>query len=540
MLPRTAARLASFSILALFLFLGGARAAQDASPAHSANRDYSAQRPRPGDWNIITVLTDDHGLWAMGAYGNREIVTPTMDRIAEQGARFTNAFAVSGVCTPSRVALLTGLFPTQVGMTDVPGRRDPDEGLPLGVPTWSKRLQEHGYRVGLIGKWHLGRTREHYPTHYGIDYFFGFVRGGNRPMDPVLTRDGAPQVFPGPTADILTAEAIRFIEDNQSRPFALMLHYRAPHAPHLPVPDADLAPFKDLDPTVPIVSADRGLDDDQEPASPEAIALHIKFMKEKMRAYYAAVHSVDRNLDQLLRRLDELDLGRKTVILFTSDQGYMFGHRGLKGKGAAQPIRNHTLAEDVFLLNLFDHTVRVPLLVRWPGVVKPGTVIDQLVSHVDIYHSILGMLGIPQTRDSRQQGMDFSPLLRGEATSWRDAVFAEYTPDQIGQMGFLRMIRTERWKLVRTYLNPGGNQLFDLTKDPEEMNNLYYLNFEHIPMAQDRGQTSRRVHPFNNVLENLQARLTSWQKSISDPALELDSLFQQARKKTRNSWAAGR
>ncbi len=540
MLRRTAGCLTNFPILALFLFLGGAGAAQDAGSSHPADPSRSTQRSRPGDWNIITVLTDDQALWAVGAYGNKEIVTPTMDRLAEQGARFTNAFAVSGVCTPSRVAILTGLYPTQVGMTDVPARRDPDEGLPLGVPTWSKALQEHGYTVGLIGKWHLGRTREHYPTHYGIDYFFGFLRGVNQPMDPVLTRDGVPQVFPGPTPDILTSDAIRFIENNRARPFALMLHYRAPHAPHLPVPDADLVPFKDLNPTVPIVSPDRVPDDDQEPASPEAIALHIKLLKEKMRAYYAAVHSVDRNLDRLLRRLDELDLSRKTIILFTSDQGYLFGHRGLKGKGAAQPIHNHTLADDVFLINLFDHSVRVPLLVRWPGVVKPGTVVNQLVSHIDLYPSILSMLGIDDTRGPGQQGMDFSALLRGKNESWRDAVFAEYTPDQIGQMGFLRMVRTERWKLVRTYLNPGGNQLFDLTQDPEEMHNLYYLNFEHIPVTQDRGQASRRPHPFGDVLGDLQARLTKWQKSIDDPVLELDSLYQRAREKTRNKWPAGR
>jgi choline-sulfatase len=513
-------------VLVSSLMLGGTGPARQTKPS--------------GKWNVITILTDDQALWAMGVYGNREIQTPAMDRLARQGARFTHAFSASGVCTPSRVAILTGLYPTQVGMTDVPGRRDPDDGLPRGVPTWSRALQKHGYRVGLIGKWHLGRTPDHFPTNYGIDYFFGFLRGVNRPVDPILTRDGAPKVFPGPTPDILTDDAIRFIEENRSRPFALMLHYRAPHAPHLPVPDVDLAPLKELDPTVPVVPADRDLDDDQEPASPEAIALHVKLLKEKMRAYYASVHSVDRNLDRLLARLDELDLSRKTIVLFTSDQGYMFGHRGLKGKGAAQPIRNHTLADDVFVINLYDHSVRVPLLIRWPGVVNPGTVIEQLTSHIDIYPSILGMLEIKESLDPRQQGKDFSVLLHGGKPDWRDAVFAEYTSDQVGQAGFVRMVRTRNWKLVRTHLNPAGNQLFDLAKDPEEMTNLYYLNFRRISPIEDFGQTSHRPHPFAEVLQDLQARLTKWQEAIGDPAPHLDADYEKARETTRKGWSAAR
>ena len=188
-------------------------------------------------WNIISIVTDDQADWAVGAYGNREIVTPNMDRLAREGARFTQAFAASGVCTPSRVAFLTGLYPTQVGVTDVPYLRDPDDGLPRTVPTWPRVLQQHGYVTGLIGKWHLGRTMEHYPTNYGLDYFFGFLRGANLPMNPVLSRDGEISVVPGPTPDILMDDAMRFIERHQSHPFALMIHFRAPHAPHLPVPE---------------------------------------------------------------------------------------------------------------------------------------------------------------------------------------------------------------------------------------------------------------------------------------------------------------
>lgn len=487
-------------------------------------------------WNIITIVTDDQGVWTVGAYGNKEALTPNMDRLAREGVRFTNAFACSGVCAPSRVALLTGLYPIQTGYNDIPYYRDPNDGLPLGVPTWTRELQKKGYVTGLIGKWHLGGNRNYYPTKYGIDYFFGFLRGTNRPLDPVLTRDGVTKNYKGYLPDILVDDAIEFLKKHRSEPFALMLHFRAPHAPHLPVTEADLAPFKDLDPAVPIVDpADAILDDDQEPASQVAIDLHEKLLKEKMISYYASVHSVDRNLGRLLDKLDKLKLADNTIILFTSDQGYMFGHRGLKGKGAAQSIRNHTLAENNFFINLYDLSLQVPLIVRWPGVVNPGTVNEELISNIDTFPTVLGMLGIPFPENTPCEGRDFSPLLRREKIAWRDALFAEYTPDQLSTMDFIRMVRTKKWKLIRTYLNAGGNKLFDLKNDRDEMHNLYYLG-RHVLKPDEEGLPRPTVHPHAEVLNELQRRLTEWQVSINDPALRLEKIYEEFKKKAKQHW----
>jgi uncharacterized sulfatase len=490
-------------------------------------------------WNILAILTDDQAGWAFHADGNPDAVTPNMDRLAAEGARFSHAFTASGVCTSSRTAYLTGLFPIQAGMTDVPYRRDPDEGLPLGVPTWPKVLKQHGYVTGLIGKWHLGRTRANYPTKYGFAYFFGYLGGVNRPIDPVFLRDGHPTVIKGPEPDIVVDDALRFIERNQTNAFALLLHFRAPHAPHTPVPDVDRRPFAGREPQVPIVDpAQAILDDDQESADPEAIALHTRLLREKLTTYYASVHSVDRNLGRLLAALDSLDLTRRTIIVFTSDNGYLFGHRGLKGKGAAQPIRNHTLANDVFVVNMYDVALRVPLIVRWPGVIQPGTVIPELASNVDTYATVLGMLGIPRPTGTAPDSRDLSPLMRGDARAWPDTIFAEYTPDQIGAMQFSRMIRTPRWKLVRNYLNPGGNELYDLEGDPDEMRNLYYRDLRGIPMEADSGQSHRiHPHPFADVLARLQRRLEAWQRRIGDPALDLDARYQKAKTSIRSRWA---
>ena len=489
----------------------------------------------PGErWNLIAIVTDDQAEWAVRCYGNDEIVTPNMDRLAREGARFTHAFSASGVCTPSRVAHLTGLFPIHVGLTDVP-YRDPREGLPPGVPTWPRVLQQNGYRTGLVGKWHLGRAPEHHPTNFGLDYFFGFLGGSNRPQNPILSRDGKTVEVKGYTPDIFVDDAMRFIERNRSRPFALMLHFRAPHAPHLPVPQADLKPYAGLDATVPMVDpAVARLDDDQEPADPEAIALHGKLLKEKMVTYYASVHSVDRNLGRLLQQLDDLDLTRKTIVVFTSDHGYMFGHRGMKGKGAAQPIRNHTLAEDVFFVNMYDESFQVPLIIRWPGVVEGGSVIDELVSNVDFFPTFLGMLGIPVPEGLSLQGQDFSPLLRGEDVSWRDVIFAEYTPQQIGVVEFIRMVRTKKWKLVRRYLNPGGNQLFDLENDPGEIHNLYYVDRTLWRAAVEQGRSVE--HPHQEIIAELQARMTEWQESTNDPALKLERVLNEAKEEAKRRW----
>ena len=508
----------------------------------------------PKRWNIISIVTDDQAMNSIGAYGNKEVVTPNMDRLAREGVRFTNAFACSGVCLPSRVGFLTGLFPTQVGLTDVYATAGWDTyGLPLGVPTWPRVLKQHGYVTGLIGKWHLGRTMEFYPTNYGLDYFFGFLRGTNFPMNPVLMRDGKISTIPGSTPDILVDDAMSFIDKHKAEPFALMLHFREPHLPYGPLPEADSAPFKDLDPTVPLLkeiefdylSAGRVENNEsivyvrEDKAASDSL---VKYLKGFTRAYYASIHSVDRNLGRLLAKLQELNLDDNTIILFSSDQGYLLGKYGMREKGAAVPVRMGAFALSGVAglpfvhINMYDYSYRIPFLVRWPGVVKPGTVIEDFVSNIDAFRSILGMLNIPVPEGVPLQGMDFSPLLRGEKVSWRDAVFAQYDSTQVGNFELIRMVRTKKWKLVRTYLNPGGNVLINLENDPEERKNLYYQIPESRDVYKDHGQVMTGIHPYAEIRDELQKRLTEWQRSINDPALVLEKTYDDAIKAARETW----
>jgi uncharacterized sulfatase len=442
-----------------------------------------AEAGKPKRYNVIAIVTDDQGHWAVGAYGNKEIKTPNMDKLAKQGARFLNAFTATPVCSPSRASYLTGKWGTQVQITDwiSPAEGAAGVGLPGDTITWMQVLQKHGYVTGLIGKWHLGLLPQYHPTKHGFTHFVGFLGGGNTPMNPTLEVNGKDKKFNGAEPDIIVDQAIDFLKQNKDRPFALAIHFRAPHLPYGPVPKEDSEPFKNLDPTIPKF---KGID--------------VQQVKNWTREYYASVHSVDRNLGRLLAMLDELGLAENTIIIFTSDHGYMIGHHGLHTKGNANWIVGGVTGPK--RPNMFDLSMRVPLIVRWPGVVKPGTEIKEMVSNIDTFASVLGMLKVPLPEKYPHHGLDFSPLLRGEKAPWRDAVFGQYDLHN-GGLAYMRSIRTTRYNLVRHFYANGLDELYDLDNDPDETINLYD-NPQH-----------------RKIRDELLQRLSAWQRSIDDPLL---------------------
>lgn len=461
------------TFLSLLTLLTALAATVAPAPAQEAER-----------YNLISIVTDDQGAWTLGAYGNKESRTPNMDRICREGARFTNAFVATPVCSPSRASFLTGLYSTQAGVTDwiSPAEANAGHGLPAKTTTWPEVLQKHGYRTGLIGKWHLGSQPQYHPSKHGLDHFYGFLGGGTRPVRPVYDLEDGSRALPGPEPDVATDEALRFVEANRARPFALLLHFRAPHLPYRPVPDEDAAPFRDLDPTIP-----------------EAPGLDAQQVKRWTRDYYASVHSVDRNLGRLLAKLDNLNLSRKTIVLFTSDHGYNVGHHGIHTKGNGFWIAGGVQGPK--RPNMWDTSLRVPLGIRWPGVVKPGTEIAEMVSNVDTFAGVLGMLNVPVPAGVKQEGMDFSSLLRGRDGRWRNAVYGQYDLHN-GGLAYMRMIRTPEWKLVRHYRQNGMDELYHLAEDPGETRNLY-------------GNAQHR-----KIREELQERLTAWMRGIHDPLAE--------------------
>jgi arylsulfatase A-like enzyme len=439
---------------------------------------FAANRP-----NVIVIKTDDQAQWSLGCYGNKECPTPNMDRIAAEGAKFNNAFVVTPVCSPSRASFFTGRYGTELGITDWITTREANAGVGLRaeIPTWPSLLQQAGYTTALIGKWHLGEKPESHPTKLGFTHFFGFVGGGQFPMDPTLEENGAKKQFKGPISDLLTDNALEFIDGNATKPFAMCLFYREPHQPYSPMPEQDNAAVEKLDPTIP-----------------DAPYIDPKQVKDWTKRYYASIHAADRNIGRVLAKLDELKLAENTVIIFTSDHGYNIGQHNLHTKGNASWIAGGV--EGPKRPNMFEESIRVPLLVRWPGVTKAGVQIDQSVANIDAFATILAIAGVPIPANTKQHGVDYSPLLHGESMEPRQEIFGQYDLHN-GGFASMRMIRTDRWKLVRHQLTNGLDELYDLQSDPHEKKNLW----------NDEASRDRRG--------KLAARLMKWQESINDPML---------------------
>ena len=314
--------------------------------------------------------------------------------------------------------------------------------------------------------------------------------GGTTPVDPRLEENGVERQFPGPEPDVVTDAALRFLEQEPGRPFALSLHYRAPHTPYGPVPDQDMAPFRDAQVAIPVFP---GLDQAQ--------------VRQWTREYYASIHSVDRNIGRLLDRLQQSGLDRTTVVVFTSDHGYNIGHHGLHTKGNGTWIAGGVNGPT--MPNMFDTSLRPPFLVRGPGVAGAGRVVNELVAFEDVYPTLLAIAGLPLPAGAPTHGRDLTPLLRGESLpQWRDAVYGQYDIHHYA-IAHLRMVRETRWKLVRSYGTTTKDQLYDLEADPGERRNLWAAP----------EQRERRVA--------LERRLREWMASIDDPVLKERGLLYQ-------------
>lgn len=442
------------------------------------------QTPANHKVNLVSIVTDDQALWSIGAYGNREAITPNMDRLAREGVKFNNAFVTTPVCSPSRVAFLTGLYGSQAGITDY---LSTDEGLSgMGLPasalTWPRVLQQNGYRTALFGKYHLGTQPEFHPTKRGFDDFMGTQEGAFAVLNPRLEVNGKMTELKGASSDVVMDDAVRWIEANQDKPFAALIHFREPHLPYTPVPEEDARLFRNLDPTIPEV---KGLDREQ--------------VKQFYRDYYAAIHAVDRNLGKLLALLERLKLDRRTIVIFQSDHGYNIGHHGIHTKGNGEAIfggvRGPTRP------NMWDTSLRIPLLIRWPGTLRAGSEVSTTVLNLDMFPSVLGLLNLKPPAEVRHNGQDLTPLLFGlHDPGWRTEIFGQYDLHNSG-LAYMRMLRTNDWKLVRHYRANGLDELYDLNNDPGERVNLY------------------RDSRHREMRARLQQRLEERMKAIQDPMI---------------------
>ena len=426
--------------------------------------------------NILFILTDDQAQWAVGAYGNEDIYTPNMDRLAEEGMIFTQALTCP-VCSPSRAMIMTGLYPNKVGIDDWISPEE-TEGILPGRLTIAEVLKKAGYFTGLIGKWHLGKEEIYHPLNRGFDYFMGFLGGGNNPKDPVLEVEGKEKQLKGFTIDIIRQDAIRFIRENKDRPFALFFHTREPHMPYTPTPPEDMAHYINKNLKVP-----------------EVENFPIEELQERYRGYYASISSIDRNIGYLLEELNNLGLRNNTIVIFMGDNGYMIGHHNLETKGNAWYI-----GTNIRRPNMFEYSILVPLIIRWPEVIEKSSICNEMMSSLDFFPTlieILKLVGIEISEDLALDGISIMPLLQGKTIKLHKEIHLLYDMHH-GAEAHMRMLRTEEQKLILHYEDESKHEFYNLKEDPEEEKNIF--GREDIKGIQNKSTSE----------------IKKWQKEIED------------------------
>lgn len=391
--------------------------------------------------NFLFIMADDLGYADLSCYGRREYTTPVLDALAAQGMKFTHGYANSAVCSATRVGLITGRYQYRldVGLDEPLGR--PGVGLEPHVPTLPSLLKAQGYRTALVGKWHLGNLPDFSPLKSGYDEFWGNRGGGvdyftHRINGNLDVWDGDVRVeATGYYTDLLADRSIRFIEERSAEPdtpWLLSLHLTAPHWPWQGDDEGGRAESARLA--------------SKDPVPGELDIVH--YDGGTMETYAAMVTNMDANLGRLLARVAQLGMEQDTVVVFTSDNGgerfsYNWPFTGIKTE-------------------LLEGGIRVPLIVKWPGLTAPGSESDTPALSMDFLPTFLAAAGGAPHPDYPTDGIDLRPVLSGYATPERDLFWRYRSRNQ-------RALRRGRYK----YLKINDNEfLFDIVADPMERGNL--------------------------------------------------------------------
>jgi arylsulfatase A-like enzyme len=381
----------------------------------------AAQRP-----NVVVILADDLGYGDLGCYGGA-LPTPNIDRLASEGARFTQAYAAAPVCTPSRAGLFTGRYPALFGVQANTGTnkiaRKRSNGAPGEVVMLPERLDSLGYWSGLIGKWHLGVKEGMEPVDQGFDEFFGFLGASHRYL-PVTAGDT--RMLRGKETeaeyekefltDAFARESEAFLAKNRAKPFFLTVALSAPHNPY---------------------------------EANETLLQRFPNLTGQPQAYAALVSSMDDAVGRILAALEKEGLAANTLVVFASDNGAMLGE---------SPGSNAPLFQGKAFL--FEGGIRVPMIARWPGQVNGGQTITTPVSLLDVSATTLAVAGADEKTLAELDGLDLRPLLAGKTPPERTFLW---------RMGPSSAIRKGDWKLVASNKS---RWLFDLATDPGEKADL--------------------------------------------------------------------
>jgi arylsulfatase A-like enzyme len=470
---------------AVFTLASSAMTARtDGGSSGEGSQPASSGRP-----NILYIMTDDHAAHAIGAYGSRVNQTPNIDRLAREGALLTRVFATNSICTPSRAAILTGQYSHLNGVT-VFNRFDSSR------QTVARLLQQGGYYTGMIGKWHLGSD----PV--GFDRW-EILPGQGVYHDPVFYTATSEKTYEGRYAtDVITDLALDFLDKRpRGQPFFLMMHHKAPHRPwepdtahgaefaakHIPEPvtfwdgyetrtdalhenqqrvaadltnrDLKLAPpaglAGDLAAWLGTKPQSVTIDRDGSPVTLTGEALTRWKYQRYMQDYLATVQSVDDSVGRVLAYLDKAGLARNTIVIYTSDQGFFLGDHGLFDKRF-----------------MYEESIRMPFLVRWPARIKPGTRSDAMGLNIDFAPTFLDAARLPPGEG--MQGRSLLPVLEGRTPKdWRTSMYYRYYHDPGDHNTRAHYgVRTTTHKLIYFWKKDQW-ELYDLVNDPYELHNLY-------------------------------------------------------------------
>ncbi len=400
--------------------------------------------------NIVIFLADDLGYGDLGCTGCADIHTPNIDRLAAEGVRFSHAYANAPVCTPTRVALLTGRYQQRSGLSRVIYVRERNLGLSLDALLLPEVLKPHGYATALIGKWHLGFPKRYFPTRQGFDEFRGHLAGNidyfahtDRLGNHDLWRNEKPWRDPRYMTWLIADEAVSFISRNAGRPFFLYLPFNAPHDPF------------------------QGPGDRATAGNPE-----ITRKRNRTRAVYRTmVEALDEAVGRVMRHLKQCGLDDRTACFFMSDNG------GLRGIARNAPFRGYKTT-------LWEGGIRTPLIARWPGRFPAGRVVDDVAAGMDLFPTALEIAGARAPSGHELDGVSLVDVCRGAGRLSREAVFFHYRDprNRVAQ----RAMVSGGWKYLRR--PDGGEHLFHIEEDPGESRDLAAVERERMGRMKRRYQ----------------------------------------------------
>jgi N-acetylglucosamine-6-sulfatase len=423
----------------------------------------NADSPR----NIVFVLSDDHRYDFMSCVdGCPEFLkTPNMDRMASRGALIQNAFVSTSLCSPSRASILTGQYMHHHKVVDN------QRPVPEGTKFFPEQLQRLGYKTAFVGKWHMGHEKD--DPRPGFDHWASF-RGQGTYSNPTLNINGQRKKFEGYTTDILTDQAIKWLDTRgDESPFCLYLSFKATHYPFEPAPrNLDKFADKKIDYPETMANTERNYQTQPHWVRERRYSIHgidhmetgafdkdpVPNFDDLYRQYAECVSGIDQNLGRVLDWLDAKGLSDNTIVIYMGDNGFELGEHGLYDKRDA-----------------FEHSIRVPMLAYAPGLIKPGTKVVQMVQNIDIAPTLLEIAGTDRQQIDmmKMDGRSFLPLLEGKNVGWRDHILYEYhwewnfpaTPTTFA-------IRSDRYKYIYYHGVWDHNGFYDLKTDPLERHNL--------------------------------------------------------------------